>query len=48
MMDVTKPLAKMLVDEDNDTAINFLDSVPLNPRYQGAIGRSTTKAKLIK
>ena len=48
MMDVVKPLVNMMTDDDRDSAINFLDSVPTNPNYQGPIGKKTSRAKLIK
>ena len=45
MMDVQKPLQKMLMDEDTDTAINFLDSETYNHKIYGPIGKGTKNIK---
>ena len=44
-MDVKTPLKRLLEDSDTDEAINFLDSEPVDKRFQGPIGEKTKKLK---
>lgn len=48
MMDVKTPMKKMLMDEDMDSAIYFLDAKVRDKRLSGPIGVGTTTAKLLK
>jgi len=46
IMDVKKPMDKMLSDNDQDSGIWFLDSKPRDSRVVGPVGNKTKRARL--